>query len=50
MGLFPIDLGYGAMPSVTMELFFGFPVDTTDLTHILRAVMGLYLGMLLLWL
>ncbi len=50
VGLVPIALGYGAKPSLTMEFLFGITVDTTNLTHILRAVMGLYLGMVVFWL
>jgi len=50
VGLVPIALGYGAMPSVTLDALFGITVDTTNLTHIMRAVMGLYLGMVVLWL
>jgi len=50
VGLVPIALGYGAKPSVSLDALFGITVDTTNLTHILRAVMGLYLGMVVLWL
>lgn len=50
VGLVPIALGYGVMPSVTLDLLFGIEVDTTNLTHIMRAVMGLYLGMVVFWL
>jgi hypothetical protein len=50
VGLVPIALGYGAKPSVTMDALFGISVDTTNLTHIMRAVTGLYLGMVVLWL
>jgi hypothetical protein len=50
VGLVPIALGYGAKPSVSMDMLFGINVDTTNLTHIMRAVMGLYLGMVVLWL
>ena len=50
VGLVPIALGYGAMPSVTLDALFGITVDTTNLTHIMRAVMGLYLGMVIFWL
>ena len=50
VGLVPIALGYGAKPSVTLDALFGIKVDTTNLTHILRAVMGLYLGMVVFWL
>ena len=50
VGLVPIALGYGAQPSVTLEALFGIDVDTTNLKHIMRAVMGLYFGMVVLWL
>jgi len=50
VGLVPIALGYGAKPSVTLDIVFGINVDTTNLAHIMRAVMGLYLGMVVLWL
>jgi hypothetical protein len=50
VGLVPIALGYGAQPSVTMDALFGIKVEMTNLTHILRAVMGLYFGMASLWL
>ncbi len=50
VGLVPIALGYGAKPSLTLDALFGINVDTINLTHIMRAVMGLYLGMVMLWL
>ena len=50
LGLVPIALGYGAAPAITMERVFGIAVEETNLTHIFRAVMGLYLGMAFLWL
>ncbi len=50
VGLVPIALGYGAVPAVTLKVLFGIEVDTTNLTHIMRAVMGLYLGMVVFWL
>jgi hypothetical protein len=49
VGLVPIALGYGAKPSVSLHAVFGIAVDTTNLTHIMRAVMGLYLGMVVIW-
>lgn len=49
VGLIPIALGYGAEPSSSLPLLFGITVDTVNLTHILRAVMGLYLAMVALW-
>lgn len=50
VGLVPIALGYGAKPTVSLDALFGITVDTTNLTHILRAVMGLYFGMIVIWL
>jgi hypothetical protein len=50
VGLVPIALSYGAKPSASLDMLFGIAVDTTNLTHILRAVMGLYLAMVLIWL
>ncbi len=50
IGLVPIALGYGAKPSVSLDVLFGITVNTTNLTHIMRAVMGLYLGMVVFWL
>jgi len=50
VGLVPIALGYGAKPSFTLDVLFGVSVETTNLTHIMRAVMGLYLGMVVFWL
>ncbi len=50
VGLVPIALSYGAMPSTSLDMLFGIATETTNLTHIMRAVMGLYLGMVVLWL
>jgi len=50
IGLVPIAFGYGAQPSVTLDAVFGITVDTTNLAHIMRAVMGLYFGMVAFWL
>jgi hypothetical protein len=49
VGLVPIALGYGAKPSASLDMLFGITVDTTNLTHIMRAVMGLYFGMVVIW-
>ena len=49
VGLIPIALSYGVMPAVTMDMLFGIAVESTELTHIFRAVMGLYLAMALIW-
>jgi hypothetical protein len=49
VGLVPIALGYGAKPSMSLDMLFGISVDTINLTHIMRAVMGLYFGMVVIW-
>ena len=49
LGLVPIALSYGLVPEISMSLLYGIEVDGTSLTHILRAVMGLYLALATLW-
>ena len=49
VGLTPIALAYGAMPGVSVPFLYGVEVDTTSGAHIFRAVMGLYLGMVVFW-
>ena len=49
IGLVPIALSYGARPSVSLDVLFGITVESTNLTHIMRAVMGLYFGMIVIW-
>ena len=49
VGLTPIALSYGAVPSSSMPYLFGIEVDSVNLTHILRAVMGLYLALICFW-
>jgi hypothetical protein len=48
-GLFMIALSYGIAPAAILPMALDVTVETTDLTHIFRAVMGLYLGMIVLW-
>lgn len=45
--LFPVALSYGVDPAVTIPKFMTFTVEGTDQTHIFRALMGLYLGMVI---
>ena len=49
VGLVPIALGYGAKPSDSLDALFGITVDTVNLAHIMRAIMGLYLAMVVVW-
>ena len=48
-GLFVIALSYGVAPQAVLPRLLDLTVETTDLTHIFRALMGLYLGMIALW-
>ena len=43
--LIPIALSYGVDPAATLPKFMNITVEGTDQTHIFRALMGLYLGM-----
>ena len=43
--LIPVALTYGVVPAATLPKFMNFTVESTDQTHIFRALMGLYLGM-----
>jgi hypothetical protein len=48
-GLIPIALSYGLVPEKTLTPLFDFSVDNMNLTHIMRAVMGLYFGQIVFW-
>ena len=50
VGLIPIALGYGAVPSATMKALYGITVNELGQTHIMRVIMFLYFGMASLWL
>jgi hypothetical protein len=49
VGLIPIALGYGFMPEKSMSHLFNITVSEVNLAHILRAVMGLYLALIIFW-
>lgn len=49
IGLTPIALSYGILPREWVPVLFGFSADAVDARHIFRALMGLYLGMVALW-
>jgi hypothetical protein len=44
-----IAFTYGLFPDKSLPDIFDFTVETVDLKQILRATMGLYLGMGILW-
>jgi Domain of unknown function (DUF4345) len=47
--IIPVAIAYGVMPGITMPMLFDFPVETVDLTHVFRAVMGLYFAIAGIW-
>jgi hypothetical protein len=49
VGLTPIALSYGLMPQRSLDFLFGISVSSMNLEHIMRAVMGLYLAMIIFW-
>jgi hypothetical protein len=48
-GLVVIALSYGVAPAEILPKLLDVTVDGTDLTHIFRAIMGLYMGLIVLW-
>ena len=48
-GLTAVALSYGIAPAVVLPWLLDLTVEGVDLTHVFRAVMGLYLGMIVLW-
>lgn len=49
VGLTPVALAYGLVPAITVPMLYAVEVDSVSLTHILRAVMGLYFAMIVFW-
>ena len=50
LGLVPIALSYGVVPSASVTYLLGFPVEGLHQTHVFRAIMGLYLANAAFWL
>ncbi len=48
-GLIAVALSYGVAPAAVLPKVLDLTVEGTDLTHVFRAIMGLYLGMIALW-
>lgn len=49
-GLTPIALSYGLKPSLSLPLLFDIDASAINVSHIFRAVMGLYLALVIYWL
>lgn len=50
VGLVPIALSYGVDPSTSLSYLFDIDASSINSTHIFRAVMGLYLALIIFWL
>ncbi len=48
-GLLLVALSYGVAPAVVLPTILDLTVEGTDQIHIFRAIMGLYVGMIALW-
>lgn len=48
-GLTPIALSYGFMPQDSMSYLFDIDASSVNSSHIFRAVMGLYLALVIFW-
>jgi hypothetical protein len=44
-----VSLAYGLFPNSILPKLFNFNVESIDLKNVFRATMGLYLGMVILW-
>ena len=49
VGLVPVAFSYGVMPQESMAYLFGVDASSVNSSHIFRAVMGLYLAMVIFW-
>jgi hypothetical protein len=50
VGLAPVALSYGAAPATSMDYLFDIDASSVNVSHVFRAVMGLYLAMIIFWL
>ncbi len=49
VGLTPIALSYGLVPQASLSFLFDIQVSSINSMHIFRAVMGLYLALVIFW-
>lgn len=50
IGLVPVALSYGGMPQTTLPWLYGAEADDVPTRHFFRAIMGLYLSLIVFWL
>ncbi len=49
VGLTPIALSYGLAPGTSLSLLFDIDGSAVNVRHIFRAIMGLYLALVVFW-
>jgi hypothetical protein len=49
VGLLPVAFSYGVAPEISLDWLYGIAVQAPNEAHIFRAIMGLYLAMVALW-
>ena len=49
VGLTPIALSYGLVPQASLPYLFNIEVSNINSTHMFRAIMGLYLALVVFW-
>ena len=49
VGLVPIALSYGVYPAGSLMFLFDIDASSVNSSHIFRAIMGLYLAMIIFW-
>lgn len=47
--IIPVALAYGLYPQMILPLLFDFKVEAINLANVFRGMMGLYLGMSVIW-
>lgn len=50
VGLVPVALSYGGIPETSLPWLYAIEADDVPMRHVFRAIMGLYLGMIVFWL
>lgn len=49
VGLVPIALSYGVAPRASLPFLYGIDASDIATRHVFRAIMGLYLALIVLW-
>lgn len=50
IGLLPVALSYGLVPGQSLPLIYGLDAPDQTTRHLFRAIMGLYVAMIVFWL